>query len=55
MKNEDGLIERLRDIFVSIERYELEVPQLKKIIYGAITMIVVAVMSALIALVIRTK
>jgi hypothetical protein len=52
MKN-DGFIEKLRTVFVSIERYELEVPQVKNILYGAIGMIVIAVFAAWIALVIK--
>ena len=55
MKNEDSFIERMRHIFVSIERYELEVPQLKSIIYGAIGLMVVAVFSAWISLVVRAQ
>jgi lysyl-tRNA synthetase class II len=46
MKNFSEIIEEMRKYFISIERYELEVPQLKNIIYGAIGMMVVAVLSA---------
>lgn len=53
MKNEEGFIEKLREIFVSLERYELEVPQIKGILYGAIGLIVVAVFSAWISLVVK--
>ena len=53
MKNLNDIVEPLRKVFVSIERYELEVPQLKNILYGAIAMIIIAVMGAWISLVIR--
>lgn len=55
MKDMSDVIEEMRKVFVSIERYELEVPQLKNILYGAIAMIIVAVMGAWISLVVGGK
>jgi hypothetical protein len=53
MRDINNIIEEMREVFVSLERYELEVPQMKRIMYGAIGMIVIAVFSALISLVVR--
>lgn len=50
---DDTFIEKLRDIFVSLERYELEVPQLKQIMFAAIGMVVVGFWGAVIAFFIR--
>jgi hypothetical protein len=55
MKDLNDIVEPLRKVFVSLERYELEVPQLKAILYGAIGLIVVGVFSAWIALVVGAK
>lgn len=49
----NDVIEDLRHIFVSLERYDLEVPQLKRIVYGAIGMICLAVFAAWISLVVK--
>lgn len=55
MKSEDTFIERLRDIFVTIEVFDLRIAPLEKIGYGVVAMIVIAVFSAIITLVIRVK
>lgn len=55
MKNEGVFIERLREIFVSLERYNLEVPPLKNLIYGGLGMIIVAVFAAWISLVVKVQ
>lgn len=49
------IIEEMRKIFVTRERYDLEVPQLKQIVYGGIGLIVLSVISAWITLVVKTK
>lgn len=53
MKNEEGLIEKLREIFVTIEVFNLRMNPLEKLFYGIISLIVLSVFGALIALVIR--
>jgi len=51
MKNED-LIEKLKDYVLKLE-FNLRVAPLEKLIYGTVTIVLVAVFGALVALVVK--
>lgn len=50
---ESGFIEKLRAIFVPIDIFNLRISPLEKIVYGMVSLILLAVIGALVALVIK--
>lgn len=53
MNQKDSLLEELRDIFVSIETFNLRLSPLEKVVYGLVSLILVGVVTSLIALVLK--
>ena len=53
MTQSDSLIERLREVFVSKEVFDLRVAPLEKILYTATGLILISVLSAIIFLVVK--
>lgn len=53
MKNKDSLYEELREVFVSIETFNLRLSPLEKVVYGLVSLILVGVVTSLIALVLK--
>lgn len=53
MNKKDSLLEELRDIFVSIETFNLRLSPLEKVVYGLVSLVLVGVVTSLIALVLK--
>ena len=51
--DQNDFIEVLRKIFVTIEVFELKITPLEKLVYGFVGVVLLAVLGAIIALVIR--
>jgi hypothetical protein len=51
---DDSIIEKMRNIFISIEVFNLRITPLEKIVYGIATVVGLAVVGAIIALVLKT-
>jgi hypothetical protein len=47
--------EHLREVFVSLETFNLRLSPLEKVVYGLVTLILVGVATSLVALVLKTK
>lgn len=53
MTHDDTFIERLRDIFVDQDIFNLRISPIEKIVYGAVGLMLIAIVGAIIALVLQ--
>lgn len=54
-KTEESVIEKLREIFVSIDVFNLRMTPIEKIVYGAAYAVGLAVIGAILALVFKSR
>ena len=53
MHKEDLSFEHLREVFVSLETFNLRMSPLEKVVYGLVTLILIAVATSIVALVVK--